>query len=304
MNLFRPRRSAALIEPTLPLPSLDAAGDGGLTTAEVTAVDRAVLRAELDQVFRPGARPSERGLAVHYQPIVELASGVPRGFEALLRWHHPFHGLIPAQDIVEVAEASGRIVELGDWVLRQALIDASMFGSAGSQVPYVSINVSADQLDPGFTDRTRGQIAAVGLDPSQVVLEITESRLVPDSEGIWDDLVELRRTGVQVAIDDFGTGYSSLAYLRHPVIDMLKLDQTFLGGLGDDRSRTILRSVVELAGNLGIDLVAEGIENDATLSLLVDLGCAFGQGFLFAPAMSLEDALRWESGAAFGQTSF
>jgi EAL domain-containing protein (putative c-di-GMP-specific phosphodiesterase class I) len=302
MNLFRPRRSAALIEPAVPLPTLDAADDEGMTTVGVAAVDRAVLQAELDQVFRGGARPSERGLALHYQPIVELASGAPRGFEALLRWHHPFHGPIPAQDIVQVAEASGRIVELGDWVLRQALIDASMFGSVGAQPPYVSVNVSADQLEPGFTERTRDQIAAVGLDPSQVVLEITESRLVPDTEGIWDDLVELRRTGVQVALDDFGTGYSSLAYLRHPVIDMLKLDQTFLGGL-DDRSRTILRSVVELAGSLGIDLVAEGIENDATLSLLVDLGCTFGQGFLFAPAMPLADALRWESGAAFGPSS-
>jgi EAL domain-containing protein (putative c-di-GMP-specific phosphodiesterase class I) len=255
------------------------------------------LSAELDRLFLAGAgiQPEDHGFELHYQPIVDLSGGGPRGFEALIRWHHPDYGPVSAQDLIDAAEDTGHILPLGDWVLRRALLDASVLGSAGADSRFVSVNVSATQLlTPGFAERTRDLIATVGVDPSRLVLEITESLAIGDTERIWDDFTDLRGDGIQVAIDDYGTGYASLAYLRHPVIDMLKLDRTFLDNITDQRGRTILQSVVTLTRSLGIDLVAEGIEDEATMAQLVELGCTLGQGYLFAPAMPLTEAVRWD----------
>lgn len=243
---------------------------------------------------RGGGTPRGHGLNVQYQPIVELATSVTQGFEALIRWQHPTRGLIPAAAVVELAERTDLIVRLGEWVLNRALIDAVALASARSAPKYVSVNVSATQLlQPDFAERTRRHVEAAGLDPSGLVVEITESQIVQDHDHIWDDLADLRELGIQVAIDDYGTGYASLAYLRHPVIDMLKLDRTFLADIQQPRGRTILQSVVALTESLGISLVAEGIEDERTRAMLVDSGCTLGQGHLYAAAMPLSVAMGW-----------
>ncbi|HEY1489320.1 MAG TPA: EAL domain-containing protein, partial [Micromonosporaceae bacterium] len=157
---------------------------------------------------------------------------------------------------------------------------------------YISVNDSVAQLRlTGFADRIRSQLSGSPISPERVVIEITESQLVGDDEKIWDDLAELRETGLRVAIDDYGTGYASLSYLRHPVIDIVKLDRRFVDNIATERSRSLLRAVLGLTRELGLPLIAEGIEDETTRAALVELGCDYGQGHLFAPAMPLEQAL-------------
>jgi diguanylate cyclase (GGDEF)-like protein len=263
------------------------------------------LRAELEKVLRP--RPAEphpdaRGLQMHYQPIVELATGALRGFEALIRWDHPNYGTIPVSDIITVAEQTGLIIPLGDWIMERAMAEAVAFtGSAERPGPYVSVNVAAIQLtQPDFAQRVAAGLHATALDPGRFVVEITESQLVRDDEPIWSELAKLRDLGVRVAIDDYGTGYASLSYLRHPVIDVAKLDRSFLLGVDgtgteSDRARILLRAVVGVTRELGIDLIAEGIEHENVRSELIDLGFRYGQGHLFASAMPIEKAVEWST---------
>jgi EAL domain-containing protein (putative c-di-GMP-specific phosphodiesterase class I) len=255
---------------------------------------RADLREELESAIR------EEALTLHYQPVVELATGITVGFEALLRAREPgsptADTAIPASasHLVRLAEDHGLIVQLGHWVLGQALTDACLFNSDGARRPiFVGVNVSAAQLrQPGFVDDARELLADAGIDPSLLVLEITESLLVRD-ERPWGYLAELRTDGVRVAIDDYGTGYASLSYLRHSGIDIVKIDRTFVQDGASPRARLLLEAVVTLTTRLGLTQVAEGIENESTRELLVELGCRYGQGFLFAEAMPLPQALEW-----------
>lgn len=262
------------------------------------------LERELGDLFGGAgpADPGSSGVTLHYQPILQLATGEIRGYEALIRWCHADYGSIPPAVVIAIAEDTGLIVALGEWVLDRAIQDAVVLDRAATTRRYISVNVSAAQLQaPDFADGLRGLLATSGLDPSLLVVEITESLRLDDDDPIWNDLAALRELGVRVAIDDYGTGYASLSYLRHPVIDMLKLDQTFLAGIADDRSRVILRSLLALTDGLGIDLVAEGVEDEVTVAILVEAGCALGQGHLFAPAMPLGDVLRWKSTARPGR---
>ena len=269
-------------------------GQSGPNADDRPLPDQAVLEVELRQLFDGTIEPGRHGMALHYQPIVDLTTGATRGFEALIRWRHPLYGTIPAPAVIGIAEETGLIRSLGNWVLDRALRDAITYGAAGMHSRYVSVNVSAAQLlAPGFTSHIRRQLMAVDIDPSRLVVEITETLRLHDDNPIWDDLAKLRELGVRIAIDDYGTGYASLSYLRHPIIDLLKLDQTFLADIDDDRSRTILRSLVALTKRLGIELVAEGIQDEATRSLVAEAGCTLGQGHLFAAAMPLADVLRW-----------
>jgi diguanylate cyclase (GGDEF)-like protein len=254
------------------------------------------LRAELQRLLQPADidAPSANGLAMHYQPIVELAQGATRGYEALIRWQHPDRGMIPATELISVAEQTGLIVPLGNWALRRIIIDASQLTAApdGGR-RYVSANIAPRQLhQTGFVTEISNAVAAARLDPTRLVVEITETQLLDDDD-IWKDLAKLRQRGIRIAIDDFGTGYASLSYLRHPVIDIVKLDRVFLRDTTDRHNRRLLSAVVGLTRDLGIELIAEGIEDDTTRTTLIDLGVQVGQGHLFATAMPIDHATQW-----------
>jgi len=253
-------------------------------------VERLAMRAELDQALTHG------DFAVHYQPIVRLADGVTVGFEALVRWQHPTRGTIPPLDFIDVAEDTGLIVPIGNWVLQQSLVDAVDWARAAPHdYTYLSVNVSARQFrTAGFIDRVREELAATGLPPGRLMLEITESLLLRDDEQVWTDLTALRESGIRVAIDDFGTGYSSLSYLRQVPIDVVKIDKSFIDTMvSSPQQRALVEGIVRLAHTLGLQVIAEGIQRPSDRDLLVDLGCTFGQGYLFSRPMTGADALRW-----------
>jgi diguanylate cyclase (GGDEF)-like protein/PAS domain S-box-containing protein len=261
-------------------------------TLHTAMVRRLELRAALDEAITTGS------LELEFQPIVGLRSGVTAGFEALVRWNHPQRGRLLPDQFIEVAEESGLIVPMGDWVLRNALAAAVGWrkaAGAGKQLPYVSVNVSALQFrSPGFVASVRSALGGVGLSADRLMLEITESLLLRDEDQIWDDLVELRRAGVRVAIDDFGTGYSSLSYLRHVPLDVLKIDRLFTNTIAwSGQQAALVDGIVKLAHTLGLEVIAEGIERGAERDLLSQFGCRYGQGFLFAPPLSPQGALDW-----------
>ncbi|HEV7710715.1 MAG TPA: EAL domain-containing protein [Asanoa sp.] len=255
-----------------------------------TIVERLELRAELDHAIH------NNQLTLEYQPIVRLSDGHTAGFEALLRWDHPTRGRLYPDSFIDVAEESGLVVPIGEWVLKTA-IEAARTWRRGQAygAPYVAVNVSARQFrTPGFVRLIKRELAGHGLPPSCLMLEITESLLLRDDEQVWDDLAEVRRLGVRVAIDDFGTGYSSLSYLRHVPLDVLKIDRLFTGTIAASaQQRALVDGIVRLAHTLGLEVVAEGIETTEERDLLRRTGCPYGQGFLFSRPMPLPDALRW-----------
>ncbi len=195
------------------------------------------------------------------------------------------------------AEDTGLITTIGDRVLGQALADAARLNPPESATPrYVSVNVSARQLrQPDFVDTVRARLAATDADPSLLVLEITENLLVGD-ERSWAFLADLRRDGLRIAIDDYGTGSASLSYLRHPGIDIVKIDQSFLTDVTSPRSRILLEAVINVCSRLGLDQIAEGVQDTTSRDMLMEVGCRHGQGFLYAPAMPIDEAIGWERG--------
>ncbi|GIF74543.1 EAL domain-containing protein [Asanoa siamensis] len=255
-----------------------------------TIVERLEMRAELDHAIHDG------GLTLEFQPIVSLTDGHTAGFEALLRWNHPTRGRLLPDAFIDVAEESGLVVPMGEWVLKKAIAGAATWRKGQPYgAPYVAVNVSARQFrTPGFVRLVKRELAASDLPPSCLMLEITESLLLRDDDQVWDDLAEVRRLGVRVAIDDFGTGYSSLSYLRHVPLDVLKIDRLFTGTVTTStQQRALVDGIVRLAHTLGLEVVAEGIETTDERDLLRRIGCPYGQGFLFSRPMPLPDALRW-----------
>lgn len=233
-------------------------------------------------------------LFVNYQPIVSLDDFRVCGFEALVRWQHPERGLISPVDFIPIAEERGQILQIGEWVLREA---CSQLKRWQEQFPadtslYVTVNLSPRQFaQPDLVGQVKGILEETGLDPSFLKLEITESVLMDDFEAAAKLLFELRGLGVRLSIDDFGTGYSSLTYLHRFPIDTLKIDRSFVMRMDKDNVE-IVRTILSLAENLGMDVVAEGIETQEQMGLLRDLGCQNGQGYLFSKPMSVEDADR------------
>jgi predicted signal transduction protein with EAL and GGDEF domain len=250
---------------------------------------RSDLRVELENAMRDDT------LALHYQPIVDLASGRPVGFEALIRFERDGGGSIPPQELIRIAEENGLIVPLGDWVIRRALSDLPQLSSADAgRRPYVSVNVSPNQLrHTGFADTVLSRLREGGVDPSRLVLEITERVMVAEDAQAWGYLEELRGHGVRVAIDDYGTGCASLSYLRQPSIDVVKIDRSFLNHVETDRDRALLEAVVNLTVQLGLMQIAEGIETEAVRDALLALGCRYGQGFYYSPPVPLPTVVAW-----------
>ncbi|MGI5247412.1 putative bifunctional diguanylate cyclase/phosphodiesterase [Dactylosporangium sp. CA-139066] len=254
-----------------------------------TAVlERLELRAALDQAVK------EHQFVLHYQPIVDLETGVPLGFEALVRWNHPTRGMIAPGHFIEVAEESGLIVPMGRMVLQQALNTAGRWqrSTAPGALRYMSVNVSARQFrTPGFVEEVRQMLRASGVEPGTLLLEITESLLLRNDDQVRADLDALRAMGIRLAIDDFGTGYSSLSYLQHMPIDVLKIDKSFIDDmLSSAQQRAVVTAIVQLAQTFNLSVVAEGVEEPGQRDALREVGCPYGQGYLFARPLSEPDA--------------
>ncbi len=255
---------------------------------------RRELRSALRQALQDGS------LIVEYQPIIALDTGRTAGFEALIRWRHPTRGVLSLGEFIDIAEESGLITPIGEWVLATAIHDAQEWHRTGPDGhPYVSVNVSVRQFrSSGFVDTVHRLLAEAGLPPARLVLEITEGLLLRDDDRVWEDLKRLRHWGIRVAIDDFGTGYSALGYLRQVPLDIVKLDRIFISTMATStRQRELVRGIVQLTRTLGLTVVAEGIETKRQRDISISIGCAYGQGYLFSRSMSHRDAIAWTSRA-------
>ncbi|WP_395699599.1 putative bifunctional diguanylate cyclase/phosphodiesterase [Aquabacterium sp.] len=250
-------------------------------------------RLRIESELRIGLREGQ--LCLHYQPIVDLAGGQVLGAEALLRWRHPQRGLISPAQFIPLAERSGLIVELGEWVFHEAARQLQRWATAGMPPLPVAVNVSARQLREGLLLQQFEQaMAASGCDPTLLEIELTEHTLVEDVDDNLRLLHALRERGVRVAIDDFGTGLSSLSYLKRLPATKLKIDRSFVRDLPDDRGDVaIVEAALSMAQALGLQVVAEGVETEAQRQLLARLGCHAAQGFLYSPALEPDAFAHW-----------
>ncbi len=252
-------------------------------------IDRSGLRTALEWAVARGE------LRVHYQPVIDLRTGEPAGFEALVRWDHPERGQLLPAEFIEIAEQSGAIVAIGAWVLRIACHQAQQWRKTFGRDLSMSVNVSARQLqNHGLAEEIRIALRESLLEPSALILEITESATMGDNEAMIGRLLELRALGVRLAIDDFGTGYSSLSHLRRFPVEMLKVDRSFVSGMVDSaEDAAIVASVISLGQTLGLSVVAEGVETVEQLECLARMGCDYGQGFNWAFPTAPIDLRGW-----------
>jgi diguanylate cyclase (GGDEF)-like protein len=268
-------------------------GKGRFARFEQHMHEDLVQRVELEADLRRGLERGE--FELHYQPILDLDSGTIVAVEALVRWRHPQRGLVPPLDFIPVAEETGLILPLGRWVLEEA---CRQVASWQRDVPAahglaVTVNLSAQQLQPGLVADVAAALST-HLDPRSLVLEITETVLLEDTEATIETLRELKELGVRIAIDDFGTGYSSLRYLTQFPADILKIAKPFVDALGNRGAAesALAQTIVALGSTLRLDTVAEGIEHASQERRLVGLGCSFGQGFLYSPPVPADELAR------------
>ncbi len=266
-------------------------GGSGWHIYDPVAALQQARRMRLEQEMRPALRDSQFFLL--YQPQVALDSGAVLGAEALMRWNHPDLGLVSPLDFIEVAESNGFICELGRWALLQACSAASSWASHLS----VAVNVSAVQFAKAdLCADVRDALAASGLEPHRLHLEVTETAFLLDPERLLRQVTDLRSLGVAIALDDFGTGYSSLGYIARFPFDKIKIDQCFVRGLLDSpANQAIVRSVQSLANGVGMVTVCEGIEDEAEWQMLKSFGCQQGQGYLFGKPQTADDLLAFVS---------
>jgi diguanylate cyclase (GGDEF)-like protein len=267
---------------------------------DVTMHDRAVAVLQLENDLR---RAIERGeLRVQYQPIVALGSGRIVGFEALARWQHRQRGAVAPSEFIPLAEETGVIGSLGRWVMQEACTQMRRLQAnfPREKALTLAVNISGRQvLQPDLVEQIDDTLRATGLDARSLRLEITESVLVENAAAATRCLMRLRQLGLQLCIDDFGTGYSSLSYLHRLPIDLLKIDSSFVRTMGsDEKNRRIVETILLLGRNLGVEVVAEGVETAAQATALHRLGCGFVQGFLFSQPLDIDAAAALVSGDA------
>ena len=233
-------------------------------------------------------------LSVHYQPIIDIANSTTIGFEALMRWEHPVHGCIPPGRFIPIAESNGLIIEIGEWILKQACMQVAQWAEELSVEVMVSVNVSIRQIAKGeFLPIVKRVLRETGIPPHLLRLEVTETVLIQNTEETIGLLVSLRDLGIKIGIDDFGTGYSSLAYLHKMPVDVLKVDRSFVNCLTEsEKHQAIVKTILTLAESLKLQVVAEGIETPGQLALLRQMGCQMGQGFLFAKPCCADEAMK------------
>jgi diguanylate cyclase (GGDEF)-like protein/PAS domain S-box-containing protein len=228
-------------------------------------------------------------LVVHYQPIVEVSTGLVQGVEALVRWQHPQRGLLPPSEFIPIAETTGLIIALGRWVLREACGQTQRWKQDGlaDKSFYASVNLSGRHVvDDNVLGDIRTALAVSGLAPEALVVEVTETTLIQDLDRARSALTALKRLGIRIAVDDFGTGYSSLAYLSNFPIDLIKVDKSFIDRVAyNTEGETMVRAVVDLAHTLGLLAIAEGVEQADQAVALEHIGCRFAQGYMFAKPM-------------------
>lgn len=252
---------------------------------------RAVALLKLENDLRRAIEREE--FCVYYQPIMTLETGALSGFEALVRWNHPERGLVPPDEFIPLAEETGLVIEIGAWVLREACMQLREWQVAlGKDSLSMSVNLSGKQLtQTGLIRQIENTLREAELDPTWLRLEITESVVMENAELATNTLLQLRDLGVHLSIDDFGTGYSSLSYLHRFPVNILKIDRSFIGRMarGDENSE-IVKTICTLANNLGMEVVAEGVETREQLELLRSLKCEYGQGYFFSKPITAEAA--------------
>ena len=283
-------------------------GRGRCVTFTQPMYQRALKRLELERELRRIVE--QEALGVHYQPIFRSSSVEISGAEALVRWEHSECGSIGPAEFIPIAEETGLIVPIGEWVLKEACKWAlkcqeshpsETASTTGGLNTTVSVNLSARQLErPGYYREIEAVLKETGLDPNTLVLEITESMLMDDAHAALDALWDIKRLGVRLAIDDFGTGYSSLSYLRHIPVDLLKIDRSFISRLSKNNSENsseegsgdekLVSGIVDLAHSLGIEVIAEGVESAGQLECLRGMGCDLVQGYHLSKPLAAEEA--------------
>ena len=263
-------------------------GKGGWRLFEASMHETVRLRLEMKGALERGIEAGE--FVLHYQPIVDVASGQIQGMEALVRWTHPERGLVPPVEFIPLAEETGLIVPLGRWVLEEACRAGVRLDQDGRVPPYMSVNLSPRQLQqPELVEEVRAALENSGLPAERLILEITESAMMRDTDLMIARLRDLRETGVRIAIDDFGTGYSSLNYLRHLPVDVVKIDRAFVAGIvSDPAQRAVVATIIDLGHVLGLKPIAEGVETEEQRSVLRKLGCDLGQGYLWSRALDFD----------------
>lgn len=278
-----------------------ARGEGRYEVFDKSMHEQAVRVLKVETDLRRAIERSE--LRLHYQPIMSFYTGVLTGFEALVRWQHPEYGLLLPSEFIPVAEQSQLIVSLTQWVLKEACSQARIWKS---QFPpdfsfHISVNLPAKYLaKPDLLQEISGLLAVNGLTPEYLRLEITESEIMEDPGSVSNIILGLSKFGVKVYLDDFGTGYSSLGYLADLPVHAVKIDRTFVSRMeADERNSTIVRSVIVLARNLGLQVIAEGVETSNQLDYLKALKCQFGQGYFFSPPRDSEQATQFITACAY-----
>ena len=246
-------------------------------------------------------------LKLYYQPIISLETGILNGFEALIRWEHPKQGFISPADFIPIAEDTGLIIPIGNWILRKACQQLRVWQQKFASIPQVaslkmSVNLASQQIqEPEFIEKLDQILEKTGLDGNYLRLELTERVLVDSEQNTQNTLAEIKRRNIKLSIDDFGTGYSSLSYLRRLPIDNLKIDRSFIDNMNFDRincdieSFEIVKTIITLAHTLGMDAIAEGVETIEQVNQLKTLGCEYAQGYLFSeplPAEMIESILQ------------
>jgi EAL domain-containing protein (putative c-di-GMP-specific phosphodiesterase class I) len=252
------------------------------------AMDRLGLESDMRRAVE------RREFFLQYQPIVSLATGSVRGFEALVRWQHPERGLIHPAKFIPIAEETGMIIPVGKWILGEACRQMSRWQKLlcmDGPLP-VSVNLSGKQfLQPDLLEQIQEVLRETGLDPRGLKLEITETVVMENIETATHTLEQLRALGVELSIDDFGTGYSSLSYLQRFPVSTLKIDRSFVSRMTEsDGTAEIVRTIAKLAQTMGMDVVAEGVETESQRAQLRDFECEFGQGYFFSRPMDGDDA--------------
>ncbi|UVM73651.1 MULTISPECIES: EAL domain-containing protein [Pseudomonas] len=254
-------------------------------------------RARQQQTIESGLRLAlqRKEFVLHYQPKLDLASGKVVGVEALVRWNRPDHGLVYPSDFIPVAEDSGLIVPLSQWVLQEACQQACRWQAEGMRPLYLSVNVSAiDFRQRGFVDGIARTLKETGLDPTQLELEITESVLMQNIDATVATLKAIKHLGIRLAIDDFGTGYSSLSYLQKFPVDVLKIDQSFVGDLSiDSNDAKLVSTIISLGKSLNLHIIAEGVETRDQLEFLKIHQCEEVQGYYFSKAVEPQAFSQW-----------